>query len=167
MQLFELPRFLRVLVMTDGTVTKSLAAYFGENIEVQTLSQSMESLGAPLALLDKAAGDSILRRKVRLHGARTGVDYAYADTFLDVDRISLPLQQGLHCGVLGVGELLREKGMETYREVLEWGGCAAPSDVFATKLSTEEWVRRTYSIASGGHTLMQITEYFPIPVFRD
>jgi len=52
-----LPPILRVLLLTDGTVTHSLAAYFAEDIQVRCLSQ-----------VQVGAGEKVAPRGVKLSG---------------------------------------------------------------------------------------------------
>src|SRR4051812_24511224 len=48
---------LRVLLVTDGTVTKTLEAYFGEAIEVDVLEHAERTSESPYPAIGIAVGD--------------------------------------------------------------------------------------------------------------
>jgi len=62
---------------------------------------------------------------------------------------------------VGVGELLRECGLETYREIVAIGegGAAEP-------LADDESIWRTYRIVMEHQPFIQITEFFPRPIYQ-
>ena len=68
--LVELPPFLRALLVTDGTVTKALEAYFWEPVTVDTLEQRFETAQAAVPWIGVDAGDRCLVRDARLRGVR-------------------------------------------------------------------------------------------------
>ena len=151
-----LPPFLRVLLSTDGTVTKSLEAYFWEKVEVQTLTQQYEPCAQALLNLGLAEGDGVLVRKVQLKGATTGAIYVAAESYVRPEVLPLSVRQGLEKGTVGIGELLRECGLETYRKVLEYG---------LDDNSNSPSVWRTYVISMAQTPFIQITERFVLAHF--
>ena len=56
LKMSQLPPFLRVLLTTDGTVTKSLESYFWEPVAVVNISQHPQVLDTGLPLIDKVSG---------------------------------------------------------------------------------------------------------------
>jgi len=161
-----LPPFLRTLLVTDGTVTKSLEAFFWEVVKVENLGQAVTTLDKDVNWLDAHRDDTVLRRRVRLVGADSGVVYAYAESLLRHQLLPAELQQSLIKGKIGIGELLRECGLETYRELLDFGtepiGDLAP--VFEGR-GGSELIYRVYRIALHGDPVILITEKFPRAVF--
>jgi chorismate-pyruvate lyase len=67
----SLSPILRVLLVTDGTVTRTLEAYFGEAIDVDVLEHAERASESPYPQIDIAVGDRILHRYVRLVGRST------------------------------------------------------------------------------------------------
>ena len=149
-----LPPFLRTLLVTDGTVTKHLEAFFWEQVEVENLGQSETRLERDVDWLEMHAGEAVLHRHVRLHGADSGRVYAHAESLIRLDSLPDKLRADLLQGRIGIGELLREKGLETYREILDVG-----------KLDDER-VYRTYRIVINHHPAILITEEFPCDLYR-
>ena len=162
-----LPGFLRTLLVTDGTVTKSLEAYFWEPVAIDLLWQRTVWLHAEKPLIDAAKGDQVLKRSVRLRGEKTAHIYAYATSFLKTGHLPDSLNQQLLAGEIGIGEILREVGLETYREIMDFGQAPlgqitreAPADS-----KTETAIYRTYRIVAHGDPVMQITESFPCLIY--
>lgn len=144
-----LPPFLRTLLVTDGTVTKHLEAFFWEQVEVENLGQSETALDRAMPWLDMQSGDAVLRRHVRLRGTESGRVYAHAESLIRLDSLPERLRADLLGGRIGIGELLREKGLETYREILDVGKRG------------DDRVYRTYRIVINHHPAILITEEFP------
>lgn len=151
----RLPPFLRVLLATDGTVTKSLEAYFWEPIVVETLQQSRYLLPEPVASLDCRAGDEVILRRVQLRGKTSARCFVEADSLIRFALLPPPFQQALEQQNLGIGELVREQGLETYREIL------------SVQLDEPTGqVARTYRILMANRPIIQITERFWLTVFE-
>jgi chorismate-pyruvate lyase len=117
----EIHPLLRALLVTDGTVTKFLEAYLWEPIQVQRLMQGDTVLTEDLPWLDLSRGAAVLKRQVLLRGLYTGRIYTFAESYIRTDRLWDGLREELLQGRLGVGELLRDRRMETYRELLTYG----------------------------------------------
>ncbi len=161
-----LPPLLRMLLSTDGTVTKSLEAYFWEPVQVENLGQAPLILKQPVAALELHSGDPVVQRRVRLCGRDSGRVYAYAESMLRLQFLPEPLRADILAGKIGIGELLRERGLETYREVLELGRRAAVAPDIFPPMHTE-LVYRTYRIWIAGAPTILITEVFPVALYRE
>lgn len=156
-----LPSFLRVLLATDGTVTKSLEAFFWEPIAVQNHGQGYLQLEADAPVINRSAGDTVLRRSVQLQGRHSGSRYASAVSLICTEMLSTSLTTRLEAGRMGIGELLRDCGLETYREVVAIGRGGDNPD------SDEASVWRTYRIVTDHKPFIQITEFFPLSIYWD
>ncbi|BCD96914.1 chorismate--pyruvate lyase family protein [Marinagarivorans cellulosilyticus] len=147
----QLPPFIRVLLSTDGTVTKTLEAYFWEPVDV-TLCQQGE---APRAAIDEGFGvqlpatEKVWLREVALIGGQSGRHYVSALSLIRTTLLPEALRQGLEHGDLGIGGVIRELGLETYRKVIAVG-C---SDAAAMA-----W--RAYRLYYQGQVVMSIREDF-------
>lgn len=155
-RLEELPALLRTLLVTDGTVTKVLEAFFWEPVQVNALK--LEERFAPGAIpwLGLSRGEQILSRHVELRGARSGNAYAEAFSVVKLAEFDPALRNALVLGSVGIGVLLRESGLETYREILEVG---VESD--STGDAQHARVYRTYRITRGKQPVILIRESFP------
>lgn len=161
-----LPPLLRMLLSTDGTVTKSLEAYFWEPVQVENLGQAPVRLAQAVTALDLNAGDQAVQRRVRLCGKNSQRVYAYAESTLRLQRLSEPLREDILAGKIGIGELLRERGLETYREMLDVGAYGAiEAAIFPA--TPNELVYRTYRIWIERTPTILITEVFPVDLYRE
>ena len=152
----RLPPFLRTLLVADGTVTKSLEAFFWEQIEVENLGQAPIRLEHEVPALELLAGATVLERRVRLRGLESGREFALAHSLIKLDALPVHLREDLQQGRIGIGELLRERGLETYREILDVGQSTLAEDA----------IYRTYRIVIHQHPAIMITETFPCNVYR-
>ena len=158
----DLPPFLRTLLVADGTVTKALEAYFWEPVDVRPLQQKLardtEPKGPPFG-----QAHSLLHREVSLEGRRSGTRYALARSILALENLPPHFAEAIVAGKMGIGELLREQGVETYRDII--GLDYFPRGVVADERLEElddDIVARSYRISVSGVPAILVTEYFPI-----
>jgi chorismate-pyruvate lyase len=156
-----LPPFLRALLVTDGTVTKILEAYFWEPVAVDTLAQELRPAERGIPWLDVAARQQVLIRQARLRGSDSGRIYATAYSVIRTERIPQAFRQRLVDGEIGIGVLIRDSGLESYREVMEVGAAQLDPDA-----PEDERVFRTYRIIIDGAPVILITETFPLSLYR-
>ena len=153
---------LRVLLVTDGTVTRTLEAYFGEAIDVDVLEHAEVNSQSPHPQIDIATGDRILHRYVRLLGRTTRRVYAVAESVAALEHISERMRRQLIQEHKGIGELLREGRLETYRDLLTANLTTADSWAGDLQVAaTEGVVTRDYRIYQGGRPVLLIREIFP------
>ena len=168
----SLPAFLRALLVTDGTVTKILEAYFWEPVVVDTLYQEFVAAEAAIPWVAIHPGDRALMRRVRLRGDDSGHEYARADSVIRAEGVPDHFRQRLIDREIGIGALIRDSGLESYREVMEVGVNPAPSPSAASghdprsNVEPGEGLFRTYRIIIDGEPVILITETFPLALFR-
>ena len=158
----EMDPFLRVLLATDGTVTKFLEAYLWEPISVERCLQEETFLKQDEPLLGAKKGESVILRRILLRGVRTGKVYTFAESLIRIHLLEPDIQKGLLEGQLGIGELLRDRRLETYREILEFGKEKAGEELalyFKIKSDDPIYYRR-YRITIKGLPVILITEKF-------
>lgn len=161
-----MPPFLRTLLVTDGTVTKSLEAYFWEPVVVENLGQRTIELPEEITWLGMKRGDVALQREVLLKGARTGNVYVYAKSLLKLDLLPQQIREDLLAGKIGIGEILRERGLETYREIMDIGREVDKSlAALIGETGGGELISRTYRVFSNHEASMLITEKFPYRLY--
>jgi chorismate-pyruvate lyase len=156
--LSRLPPFLRALLVTDGTVTKILEAYFWEPVTVDTLEQRFEVATEALPWIAVEPGDPCLIRDARLRGTDSGRGFAEAFSLIRSELIPSELRQRLIDREIGIGVLIRDSGLESYREVLDVG-----LDRMADGAAA---VFRTYRIFIDRQPVILITEYFPLALYH-
>lgn len=162
----SMPAILRVLLITDGTVTKSIEAFYWERVHVDQLGQKPTTAPEDFRWPGVKKGEAMLDRTVRLRGESSGVIYAFAHSLIRLEVLPQSLRDDLIAGRIGIGEMLRERGLETYREVLDIGrkfdeSRAAVFDV----AKCGEIVYRTYRVSLRGEPTMFITEEFPYRLY--
>lgn len=167
----ELPAIIRVLLATDGTVTKSLESYFWEPVSVQCLKQErLASSQITTEQLIKNAehqppkpnlwleSDDLWCRNVCLRGEKSQKSYVQASSVVCFSILPQSLRDGLLAGGLGIGEIIRELGMETYRRVIAVG--QTPAEAGKPRL-----VWRVYHLYYQERVLMEIKEEFNLAAF--
>ncbi len=161
-----LPPFLRTLLVTDGTVTKGLEAYFWEPVDVKPLGQEVIALEKPIEGLAVVSGDSALQREVSLMGRQSDRCYASARSYLALRQLPGDLAEAMVAGEIGIGELLREKGVETYREIIsvDFIERGQSNDALLAPFE-DDLVSRSYRIRVGGTPAIVVTEYFPVMLY--
>jgi len=168
LDLTKLPSFLRTLLVTDGTVTKSLEAWFWENVKIQTVSNRLEILKDGVSGLEVEAGDKVLQREVLLKGVKSDTVYACARSTVSLKHLPQEIGLALEKGEIGIGELLREKGVETYRDIFNINYLIdlPESDTLTSSLQTE-LLSRSYRIRVNSHPAIIVTEFFPVDTYKD
>lgn len=164
--LTQIPSFLRTLMVTDGTVTKSLEAWFWEPVRVDVKSNQLESLSNSVVGLEVESGDLVLQREVILLGRNTNQKFACARSTVSIKHLPADIGDSLQKGEIGIGELLREKGVETYRDIfdIDYITKVNKSDVLLSTLEGEI-LSRSYRIRVNGIAAIIVTEYFPVDIY--
>ncbi len=158
-----LPAFLRTLMVMDGTVTKALSAWYWEPIKVESVSNILITSTESIEDLNIRVGDQILQREVILQGGNTKQPYACARSIVSLKNLPDETANQLSKGEIGIGELLRENGIETYRDIFDinYYPKIDLQDALLNHL-TGELVSRSYRIRVNGTPAMIVSEYFPL-----
>ncbi|MEH6455850.1 MAG: chorismate pyruvate-lyase family protein [Cocleimonas sp.] len=168
LDLTKLPSFLRTLLVTDGTVTKSLEAWFWENVKIKTVSNHLEIIEKEVSGLEVEIGDKVLQREVMLKGVESDTVYACARSTVSLKHLPQEIGLALEKGEIGIGELLREKGVETYRDIFNINYLIdlPKNDTLISSLQAE-LLSRSYRIRVNSHPAIIVTEFFPINIYKD
>ena len=164
----DLPPFLRTLLVTDGTVTKSIEAYFWEPVRVDNLQQRVARTTDSIRWLGLERDSEVLIRKVRLRGEHSGRIYAFASSLICTAAIPEALRQPLLDRRIGIGELIRDFSEESYREILDMG--MDSSEAYANIADEQrpqpiDFVYRSYRISFAKRPTIIVTENFPMRVY--
>jgi chorismate-pyruvate lyase len=165
----QFPPLLRILLITDGTVTKTLEAYYWERVSVDQLAQETINTPEPIAALHVKIGEEILTREVRLRGNNTGNIYAFAASQIRLNLLPDTVREGLLVGKIGIGELILEYGLETYREIQELGIVLENTYSHlddANNPSLQKVVYRSYRIMIAHQPTLVVTEKFPWQLYE-
>jgi len=154
-----LPPFLRALLVTDGTVTKALEAYFWEPVVVDTLRQEFIDAADEIPWIAVKGGDQVLVREALLRGDDTNKPYARAFSVIRSALIPSSFRERLINREIGIGVLIRDSGLESFREVMEVGVEADPQ-------AGAHALYRTYRIIIDGKPVILISETFPLDLYR-
>jgi len=163
----KLAPFLRVLLVTDGVVTRILDAYFAEPIDVNVLSHIEVRSESCYPDIDVNVGDRIVSRCVVLRGHVTQRPYAFASSILVSDFLPKQLRRRLVEDRKGIGELLSCSRLETYREIIAIGQGEAGELAGHLAVAPDSCVvSRTYKIHLHGTAVMLIKETFSKAMFE-
>lgn len=147
----NLPRFLKVLITSDGTVSSMLEAWFNEAVVVTVQQQPLQLPEREVVLLNGAPGDKAINRLTELQGKTSKTCYLKAEALILPHRINQSTLDCIQSHEAGIGKALRQERSETLREVLDWG---------IDQEINQAW--RRYRIIMKGLPVMLITERFPI-----
>lgn len=158
----------KILLATDGTVTRILEACSGEPMHLVKLNQAVVPWASADPALGVSEGDEVISRRILLEGEESGRTYLYAESLIVPERLHPRLRHGLFHSDAPIGWLLWHNRIETVRELLRWG--VGPADSCAQYFEIdpgEPVVSRTYRVISQRQPIMLITEKFPASSFPD
>lgn len=152
----------RTLLNTDGTVVRLLEAWFHDPIGLASQHQFTTPVQPTDAELHADGTETILRRRVLLHGRHSGRNYVHAEATVVLDRLPSGLREQLLTTAEPIGRLLRRHRVETFREILRTGQRPAGplADDFSID-SADTLLYRVYRLWTGGRPVMLIAEHFP------
>ena len=151
----SLPPFLRTLLVMDGTVTKALESWFWEPVNIVPLSNQQQD------------NSQNLQREVLLRGEKSSNIFACARSQVSLESLPNDMAKALSEGTMGIGEILREKGLETYRELfnINYLKGISKDDSLLGNLAETDIVSRSYKIWVNQKSAITVTEYFPLQLY--
>lgn len=156
----------RILLTTDGTLTKILEAYLLEKIQLIKLSERLMITTHAIPQLEIGRGSPVLWRRILLQGKTSGRNFVYAEAMLVLDRLTHQFRQELIKSQTSLGNLLLKHRMETFKELLD--SSKEPSGKLADYFQIDRQdplLSRTYRLFCNQHPAMMITEKFPASYF--
>jgi chorismate-pyruvate lyase len=159
-RLSMLDAFLRNLLVTDGTVSRSLEAHTLNPVEVEPVEQT--ELPPPRAVarhLQIDEGQPCLRRRVvmRIAGPAPSV---WAESYVVPGRVPAEFLRVLRDNSQGIGGSLAHLRLESWRELL-WFGVGRPPP-WPEASGTEKTLRRSYLILIDRRPALMIAEDFAL-----
>ncbi|MCW3033524.1 MAG: hypothetical protein QOK19_1482 [Solirubrobacteraceae bacterium] len=159
-ELGALDAFLRNLLVTDGTVSRSLEAHTLRPVTVEPVEQSETLPPAPVARhLRLDQDEACMRRRVvmRIHGSEPSV---WAESFVVPGRVPVEFLRELNENSRGIGGSLERLKLESWRELL-WFGLGTPPP-WPAKSATTRTLRRAYLILIERRPALLIAEDFAL-----
>ncbi len=162
-----LPPFLRTLLVMDGTVTKALEAWFWEPVRVVAKRNFREKTPDRISDLKLVKGDDILQREVCLQGKQSDKVFATAKSVVSLKQLPAEIGEALEKGLIGIGGILRDKGLETYRDIYAFNYYPESLQLEHCQQLNGEVIARSYRIWINGNPAINVSEFFPISLYRD
>lgn len=166
----KLNRDLRILITTDGTLTRMLNIVANDEIVVQIINQQIlngEAVNMPD--VEQLPSGRILRRNILLKGRSSGSPLVAAESLIAIDLLPLTVTTGLTTTEDPIGEVIAASCLETFKEEAKVWIRELPDWVVLAgyKSSQPRTVARRYRIITGGQPVLIITEYFLRNEFED
>ncbi|PCI28599.1 MAG: 4-hydroxybenzoate synthetase [SAR324 cluster bacterium] len=162
----QLSPIQRIILATDGTLTRVLEAYLSEKICLAKISEEMFKLTQEITPLNASIGTEVIKRKVLLQGELSKKNWLYAESIIVLDRLEEKHKYKLLNSRQTIGRLWLEHRLETFKEaVASQKEEAAGLEKYFEINSSDQMLSRTYRVFSGRMPIMLITEKFPDSYF--
>jgi beta-ribofuranosylaminobenzene 5'-phosphate synthase len=166
----RLSRVQKILLGTDGSITRILEVITGGQVKITTLSQEVIGAGKEVAgFLRVREGDPVNHRVVKIEEEGTSSPLIYAVSDTPLARLSPEFREDLMRADIPIGRILARHRIEARREILDARVIPAGSDhsrIFGI-FRKEPLLSRRYQIIHQGEPLISIEEQFPYHAFLD
>ncbi|HVN65271.1 MAG TPA: beta-ribofuranosylaminobenzene 5'-phosphate synthase [Methanomicrobiales archaeon] len=160
----------KILLATDGSVTRILETITGGQVRIATLVQEVVPAGREAAeLLGVPEGEPVNHRVVQIEDARSSAPLIYAISDTPLSRLSPGFREDLMRADIPIGKILARHHIESRREILDARVIPAGDEhgrIFGT-FRGEPLLSRRYRIIHRGEPLISIEEQFPAASFLD
>ncbi|MDI6654763.1 MAG: chorismate pyruvate-lyase family protein [Candidatus Hydrothermarchaeota archaeon] len=157
----------KILLTTDGSITRILKALRGEEIKVETEKQEVIKADRKIARLLKInEGDEVNYRVVNLKDSN-GV-LIHAISYAPLRRLKKEFREDIMRRDVPIGRILAKLKIEARREIRNFGSMKADrklSKLFGIPINAL-LLKRNYNIIHRNKILLNITEVFPYEFFR-
>jgi beta-ribofuranosylaminobenzene 5'-phosphate synthase len=166
----RLSRVQKILLGTDGSITRILEVITGGQVRITTLFQEVIPAGKGVAEdLRIREGDPVNHRVVRIEETGKGSALIHAVSDAPMDRLPPAFREDLMRADIPIGKILARHRVEARREILDARVIPAAGEhapLFGT-FRNEPLLTRRYRIIHQGEPLMLIEEQFPYNAFQD
>lgn len=150
----DIPKFLRVLLVTDGTVTKTIEAYYNIELHVEKIA-------------DDSSDDKERQIRCIVLRDKKGKDWLFAKSEIFKDMLPFEATYDLEHTTLPLGVILEKYKLQTFRQIREikYEDNTILSDdnkYFADIKKGRRFISRTYDILYGRGVAIRVKETFPI-----
>jgi chorismate--pyruvate lyase len=164
----KLDRDLRILIATNGTLTRILNVVANDEIVVQIVTQQIHPVAPKISELGQLPSGRVLQRRIVLKGRSSGNPFVAAESLIAIDLLPPAIMTSLTKTNRPVGEVMAASCLETFKEAPKvWIGESPGWLAHAGyQNSRPRTVSRQYRIITGGQPVFIITEYFLRNVFQ-
>lgn len=158
-EIHQLNRDLRILIATNGTLTRILGVVTGEDIVVHIVEQQIHER----EIVSNQLPDSrILQRRVLLTGGVSGRRFVGAESLIGIDLLPPTIAADLTSTNAPIGEIMAASRLETFKEPTDIWVAESPDWLTAAtdQAPQPRTVSRRYRIIIEGQPVIVITEYF-------
>ena len=165
----KLNRELRILIATNGTLTRILGVVANDEIVLEIIDQQIRDIAPELPELEQLPSGRVLQRHILLKGRSSGNPFVAAESLIAIDQLPPAIVTSLTKTERPIGEVIAASCLETFKEAAKvWVGPPPGWLAVAGYQNAEpRIVARRYRIISEGQPVMIITEYFLRNAFRD
>ena len=165
----KLNRELRILIASNGTLTRILGIVADDEIVVQIVEQQLHDEAPRIPGLEQLPSGRVLQRRILLKGRSSGHSFVAAESLVAVDLLPRAITTSLTTTDRPIGEIMAASSLETFKEAAEvWIGQPPDWLVLAgCRNSESKIVARRYRVIAGGQPTIIITEYFLRDAFED
>jgi chorismate-pyruvate lyase len=153
----------KILLITDGSVTRILEALKGEKIRIETQKQEIINADEDISeLLNVRVGEEVNHRIVNL--VYSGGVLANATSYTPISRLEERFKEKILRADIPIGKILSGFKMEFRRELKELGVISADKNLaklFEVK-ENSPILKRNYNIIYKKEILLNITELFDL-----
>jgi chorismate lyase len=165
----KLNRDLRILIASNGTLTRILGIVANDEIVVQIVEQQVHGISPRISDLEQLPGGRILQRRILLKGRSSGHPFVAAESLIAVDSLPPAITTSLTQSERPIGEIMADSRLETFKEEAKvWIGHPPGWLALAGYHNSEpRTAARRYRVIAQGQPVIIITEYFLRNVFQD
>jgi chorismate-pyruvate lyase len=162
-RLDELEPFLRGLLFTDGTVTRTLEVQTLSPVSVEVADQSDAALSRQVAgQLEAPSGTESVRRRVLIGTGEPMKPAIWAESQILPRRLPPDFLSVLQGAPDGIGESLQQVELESWREMLWFGLDSHPAWSGVESDLSSPVITRLYRVITGGLPALLISESFSV-----
>jgi chorismate-pyruvate lyase len=164
----KLNRDLRILIASNGTLTRVLGMVANDEIVVQIVKQQAHRAPSTPGSEHLPSG-RVLQRQILLKGRSSGHAFVAAESFVAIDLLPSAITTSLTTTERPIGEIIDASRLETFKEAAKvWIGPPPGWLALAGYQNSERRIAaRRYRVITGGQPAIIITEYFLREVFQD
>ncbi len=156
----------RVLLTTDGSITRILDAITGEEVKVKTVAQRLVKASRELAKeLRIREGAEVNYRVVDIKSSKAAL--LHAISYAPIERLAEEFKEDIMKKDMPIGRIMASLNIESRREIKEFDVIKGDAELcrrFRLPAGTV-FLKRRYHVIHGGEVLISITEIFPSGVF--
>jgi chorismate-pyruvate lyase len=155
--------YLRGLLFTDGTVTRTLEVQALSPVSVEVVAQQRSPVNGEIAdCLGVQSGTDAVQRRVVINVDSSAMPAIWAESHIIPSRLPRGFLDVLDDSRDGIGESLQQVKLESWREMLWFGLDTSPAWGQATPDGQCAVLRRLYRVITAGCPAMLISECFAI-----